>query len=301
MLSLAPLRYSTILQRRGGPLEHLEYGAIAIHGKRFHQANARLSRHLNLGKRENQLFSDADGTGTHRSPMVARHMAISEALERWAFHYLTREDKPARHGFREDDTTSGMAAFPGLFRGAARKLARLEAQERYCIVHWWNGWLGHQPLPVPIAGIGALRIQNPLSGAAVVLCWRTGPGGWTGYGAGAATRRKTALWKAIIEMERAVVALEKFKQLNPSFSNEDLPALQNYLERRLLYYALPAGHANFLERVDKQLDAGEDGRPEPIVDTAIPGPWEKYATVWRTLYRTHTREHLNPRRMTFFW
>ncbi|MEX0325974.1 MAG: hypothetical protein AB3N33_07805 [Puniceicoccaceae bacterium] len=301
MFSLAPLRYSRALKSRGGPIEGLNHGPVTIQGKRLHQATASLSRHLNLNRVENQIFANADGTGTDASPMVARHKAISEALERWAYHYINQKGHRSLHGFKEDDTTSGMAAFPGLSRRPARELARLEAVERYCLVHWWSRWLGHQPLKTSIPGEHAIRIDNPISEAAVVLCWRTSPCGWTAYGTAAAPKPRSALWKATIEMERAIAALEYFKQENPSFSEADLPALTNHLERRLLHFAMPSGQAAFVERL--KMDTGTHGNtsPAPLVDGEIGGPWERYATVWRTLYPVRSREHLNPGRLTFYW
>ncbi|MEX0332513.1 MAG: hypothetical protein AB3N64_13935 [Puniceicoccaceae bacterium] len=301
MLSLAPLRYSKVLNCHGGPIEYLEHGPVTIQGRQLQQASAYLSRYLNLRQGENQVFANADGTGTDASPMVARHKAISEALERWAFHYICQQGQHASHGFQDDDTTSGIAAFPGLFKGSARERARLEAEERYCLVQWWNRCLEHQPLETKVPGFSAVRINNPISEAAVVLCWRMGPCGWTGYGTAAAVKVRDSLWKATIELERAIVALEFFNKRNPRFSETDLPALGNHLERRLLHYAFPYGHAVFRERLKMDVPSPDDTCPEPLVDNEIRGPWENYATVWRTLYPSRSKKHLDPRVMTFFW
>ena len=301
MPSLAPIRYSRVLTKHGGPVERLEYGEIRVQGTRRYQANAYLSSHLNLKKADNVLFSAADGSGTDRSAMVARHKAISEALERWAYHYIFQSGDRSSHGFKQDDTTSGMAAFPGLLKGSVRELARLEAEERYCLVHWWKRWLPHTDYSARLPGVQAVRIRNPLSEAVIILCWRKCPCGWTAYGTGAAGKGQTALWKAVIEMERAVTALEGFHGTNPGFDRDDLPALSNHLERRLLHFAMPEGTAAFMERLSASKVADGNLKEKPIIDHEIKGPWDKYATVWRVLYPLQSREHLDPHRLTFFW
>src|SRR4051812_2017637 len=83
MLSLAALRYRNVLAAQGGPVEQIETGTFPVCGRRMIQANARLTAGLTR-KRPLSIYSDADGTGTHAVAAVARHMAGSEALERWA-------------------------------------------------------------------------------------------------------------------------------------------------------------------------------------------------------------------------
>src|SRR6185503_9926832 len=101
MLSLASLRYRNVLSRDGGPVAGIEFGTVPVRGRQVTLANARLAPGLSP-KRPMALFSDADGTGTHRVPAIARHKAISEALERWAFHATVRSERAAEFGFDVD-------------------------------------------------------------------------------------------------------------------------------------------------------------------------------------------------------
>ena len=115
MLSLAALRYRNVLAVHGGPVERIETGVFPVCSRRMTQANARLSPGL-TPKRARSIYSDADGSGTHPRASVARHMAVSEALERWAFHSVVRSPRAAEFGFDVDPSSNGMSAFPGLVR-----------------------------------------------------------------------------------------------------------------------------------------------------------------------------------------
>ena len=137
MLSLASLRYRSVLAADGGPVQSIEAGEFPVFGRRLFQANARLKQGL-VPQRRLQIYSDADGTGTHASPMVARHIAVSEALERWAYHSTVRSERRADFGFDIDESSNGMAAFPGFSRAPARRGAVLEAVERFCLLNWWE-------------------------------------------------------------------------------------------------------------------------------------------------------------------
>src|SRR5215467_1242421 len=99
MLSLAGLRYRNVLTEFGGPVERIEAGHFSVRGRRTILANATLRPGL-IRKERLYLFSEADGTGVAPVASVARHKAVSEALERWAFHSLVRSDRAEELGFR---------------------------------------------------------------------------------------------------------------------------------------------------------------------------------------------------------
>ena len=82
-MNLAAIRYRNVLVQDNGPISELETGRFDLRGQSVFQANATLSADL-APRRAAQLFSPVDGSGTHRLPAVARHIAVSEALERWA-------------------------------------------------------------------------------------------------------------------------------------------------------------------------------------------------------------------------
>jgi len=81
MLSLAAFRYRNVLARHGGPVAMIESDVFPVCGRQTVQANAWLTAGL-ARKSDLTIYGDADGTGTHRLASVARHMAVSEALER---------------------------------------------------------------------------------------------------------------------------------------------------------------------------------------------------------------------------
>jgi hypothetical protein len=141
-MNLAPLRYARVLLKQSGPLERIETARLLTGNEEQTLCNAYLSRHLNLERPPMQVFGDADGTGMHATVIVARHKAISEAMERWALYYLHQSGSKDRYGLQMDPTTAGMAAYPGLFAFQSRKRALAEATERFCLAGWWEGTLG---------------------------------------------------------------------------------------------------------------------------------------------------------------
>ena len=300
-MNLAPIRYARIWARSNGPVERMEYGRIGIGGAWYYQANAHLSRHLNLQRGGVQVFGGADGTGTDRSTIVARHKAISESIERWAYYYVHQAGMKRTYGFDRDSTTAGMAAYPGLWKRQARKRALEEAVERYCLANWWGGHLDSVCEELEEEPGGVLRIENPLSRHTVVVIWKRSEEGLYAYGFGTGTRVEAARWKAIVEMERSLTAMRAFHLDNPGFGADDLAVLDNYMERRMMYYSMPSGHREFIERVGTGIRERRCGVIRPIVDTEIKGPWTRYATVWRVLYPVATIDHLVPQLNTFYW
>jgi ribosomal protein S12 methylthiotransferase accessory factor YcaO len=105
----------------------------------MYQANALLCGSIVPERKATALFAIADGSGTHTSASVARHIAVSEALERWAITSISQSARRSSYGFDLDLTSNGMAAFPGLIAKQARRFARLEAVERHCLFGWWEG------------------------------------------------------------------------------------------------------------------------------------------------------------------
>jgi hypothetical protein len=168
MLTLAALRYRSILSCHGGPIRRLETGLFPCFGREVVQANAWLNREHRT--RQNlYLYSDADGTGTHRSVAVARHVAISEALERWAFHAVVHSERAAEFGFDLDQTSNGMSALPGFRRRTARQKAMLEGVARFCLLACWEGRAtGHQ-MDTDWPGVSAVAIEGPFGGVTAIV------------------------------------------------------------------------------------------------------------------------------------
>ena len=131
MLSVAGYRYRNVLESEGAGR-----GAARIFGLRSADVSGKRLDKVVSRRKKFALYSDADGTGTSETPMVARYMAISETMERWAYRVKVRANDRELYGFDIDESSNGMAAFPGLFHTEARKRALLEAVERVS-TSWW--------------------------------------------------------------------------------------------------------------------------------------------------------------------
>ncbi len=161
MLSLGALRYRNVLAANGGPVAQIESGEFPVRGRRVVLANARLVPGLT---RENtsRLYGNADGTGTHPVAAVARHKAVSEALERWAFHATVKSERAEEFAFDVDPSTCGMSAFPGLMRRSARHSAVLEAVERFSLMAWWEGSAAGRVFDTDWPGVSAVALSSTL-------------------------------------------------------------------------------------------------------------------------------------------
>lgn len=300
-MNLAPLRYARVLLGQGGPIERLETARLYFGRRPIMMANATLSRHLHLERPSTCIFGDADGTGTHATAIVARHKAISEAIERWALYYLDQSGNAAPCGLGSDPTTAGMAAYPGLFKLQARKRALAEAVERFCLASWWEGSLRSRPLSLATEAYSGIEIENPLSRHRVVVVWKHCEVGFFAYGFAGNRFLKGALEQAEIEMERSIIAITHYHRENPGFEFDDLETIDNTMERRALYFSLHEGHREFEHRVEATAAGWGTEIPTPVVDRELHGPWSRYATVWRVLYPTATDRHLRDFGNIFYW
>ena len=104
---------SGCVRRPRGPVASVHLSQLPIFGHSQCQANAFLSPGLITGKPHQTVFGNADGTGSSTDPAVAKHIAISEALERWAF-FETQRESETKFGFDHDRSSNGMAAYTSL-------------------------------------------------------------------------------------------------------------------------------------------------------------------------------------------
>ncbi len=294
MFSLAAINYREILTKDGGPIERVSSGSIDVMGHHEHQANAYLAPGLIRGKPALSVYGNADGTGSNRSAQVARHMAISEALERWAFYETSQGAEAAKYGFDVDNSTNGMAAFPGLFKGQARKRAQLEALERWALISWWSGHMRATVVGDVMMGVTALRLEHGASFGEVAVLFRRSAAGHVSYGYSAGSSFKTAAARAAVELARNEFVVGYYKLRSAA---REVP---NCFERRCLYFAGEEGHAEFLRHVFDRKPLTE--APWSVkFDGEIAGPWSKYATVWRVVPEMPSREYLDPKSSFFFW
>jgi hypothetical protein len=292
MVSLAAVRYRSVLAADGGPVECIEEGELEVLGKRFFQANSRL-REMLVPRRAMQVYGDADGTGMATSPMVARHIAISEALERWAHYATSRSEQSDRFAFHLDRSSSGMAAFPGITRSPARRAARLEAIERFCLLNWWEQRLDGETCDTKWPGVTAVAFEPIVGGSAVILFKRSEWGFFT-YGHAAADSFVGACEHAMMELVRHEWAIHGW-----SLSKSTKPP-EHPFEQRAWYFSTQEGHELFNRRLATRV-ASSPPEPELVCDIEIPGPWSAYATVWRFLFRPPSEKFMSNDGNYFFW
>ena len=294
MLSLAGLRFRNVLAEYGGPVARIDTGHFPVRGRQMMLANATLTAGL-VRKGPLHLFSDADGTGTDPVAAVARYKAVSEAMERWAYHTLVRSDRASEFGFDVDPSTCGMSAFPGILRRQARRSAVLEAVERFSLIAWWDGMVDAQPIETDWPGISAVAIEGPFGGVTVVVYARSEWGGHV-YGHAAEESFGAACERAVMELARHEWVLRS--RWLKAIAGESV-APTNVFERRCLFFATDEGQELFQERLARRAD-GTMPRAEVICDRDVPGPWSDYATVWRFALRPPSDGYLRGGERYFF-
>jgi len=297
MLNLSSLKYLKILEVDGGPVAEIRIREFPVNGEQMYLANARLRDEL-VGERPKlQLYSAFDGSGLSAHPSVARSMAISEALERWAFHSKVRAADRELYGFDVDESSNGMAAFPGLFAYQARSHALFEAVERVSVMAWWEGLLDAEMRATPWLNTSAVIIQNPVGRGCTVITVRSSEAGYYSYGTGAGVDYKTALRRAMHELARNDYVLGLHRTFDGIQVREEPKDL---FERRCLYFSTDKGFAEFNERIQRRTRVG-NYTPAIACDTELRGPWSKYATVWRVLIPPPSQAFMGQTERYFFW
>jgi hypothetical protein len=298
MLNLAALRYANCFSSDGGPIDSLEESTIELLGSRYFIANARLKSGITVHNPTQSLFASVDGTGIGTTEANARFKAISEALERWAFYDVSSY---LGYGFEKEPTSLGMAAFPGLFARQARAYALREAVERWAIVAWWQGLTDAHTRTSDYSEVQLWEIDHPFRGFHVYLSRHTTDGCFDAFGVGCAHKPQLAVEQTVLEMERSRILLEQFHNKNVGFEEGDLVTLQDYSERRLVYFSLPAGCDAFEHRMGQMQRSQRVAKPSKIYDGPVKGPWSAYASVWRVVFEMPTQAYLDPNDPFFYW
>jgi hypothetical protein len=277
-INLAPIRYAYIHQDHGGPIASISSRESTRLGGNVFEAFASLDRSVTgMPVSESRLYGDSDGSGTGSSKAEAVYRALSEALERWAWHSSLEAGRPGL-GLDLDASTTGFAAFPGLGARSARANALAEAMERWCLGMWWQGALSHRFLgPLRWEGVKALEIASPGLSSSVVVLWKDSSIS-RAYGFAAGKNPALAAEKAAVELGRNIHVLEYTEAKRGTEAG--MPGTRN--ERRLLFFAGENGRAVFDARL--RSEGKVPGiTPKLVVDCPVPGPWGKYAHVWRCL------------------
>jgi hypothetical protein len=292
MFTLAPFLFRNISVEQGGPVEQIQISSVAVFGRQNHHALAFLKPGL-VDKAPYAMYGTADGMGTAELPAVAQHKAISEALERWALAETRRSGNQARYGFDIDRCSNGMAAFPG-FAWQAKRQATMEALERFALIGWWGGYLAAHEQASGFPNISLLRIGHGQSGGEVVVVYHKTAAGFYAYGHSSGSTLAAAASKAVVELARNEHAISRYRAAG------SLAPIQHYFERRVLYFSTPEGHAEFLAHA-----AAKPSKPRPkwktVYNGEIPGPWSKWAKVWRHCVEMPTYDFLDREQNFFFW
>jgi hypothetical protein len=299
MFTLAAFRYRKIMAEAGGPIAKLAVCDTTVLGVRKFQANAFLRPDLISWQSSGEVFSDAAGTGTADSPMVARHKAISEAIERWAHMAIVTSRERARYGFDADPSSNGMAAFPGLRKRQARPAAFWEAVERFSVLSWWEGRLDATETETRWPGVRAVIIHSELPAVTVIL-YRRSAFGHHAYGHAAGPDFETACSRAAMELERHDFVVQQYLLIHAGVVGDGMSAKAQAIERRSLFFAQPEGHGLFLERLRTKRSLPQS-KPRLVYDGPVPGAWTKYADVWRVVYEPPSTRFLSSDPRYFFW
>lgn len=299
MFSLAPLRYRHAMDQASGPIGRVDSFNLPVMDRNLFHANAFLKPGLVHAPKANTVYGTSDGSGTHESPVVARHMAVSEALERWAFHAVSHGSDRSAHGFDVDPSSNGMAAFPGLGSRGARNAAWLEAVERHCLIGWWQGSVGSTRRPSLWNGVHAIEFLHDFDNVSVVLLIREVEPEFVVYGHAAGRTFEHACNRAIIELARSEIVIRRHRTLHPGSMERSLVGVADLFERRCLFFSTSAGYRAVLKKGRQFVRSWT--RPRVAFDGEIRGPWTEFATVWRVAFEPPTREFLQKRDDWFFW
>jgi len=295
MFSLAAFRYRNVLSVDGGPIDSIESVVVPVYGREMTQVNARLSP--GLGRPNNAVvYGNSDGTGTHGDGNVAKHMAVSEALERWAFHSVVCSDRAREFGFDLDPSSNGMSAFPGLGGKGARRNAILEAVERFSVISWWEGRGRWRLFDTDWPGVTAVAIDGPFGGVTAIAFSRTSYGMYA-YGHAAEESFGAACERAVIELARHERVLYSWWL---GFVSGEKREPVDVFERRCIFFGTEEGHELFIRRLQNPVQT-ETPDTSIICDRAISGPWANYATVWRFALRQPSSAYLYGGDDYFFW
>lgn len=299
MINLARLRYARATADAGGPIRLVEVGAISVMGCRVYQASAYLNDSLGMRRTPGASLGHPDGTGTNVSPDVARYVAVSEALERWCYQVVNASPDREKYGYGVDGSTNGMAAFPGLFARQARTPAFREAAERIALLRWWEGLGAARRFITDWPDVDGWELDNTVSAHRVVLVHACVSPGWHAYATAAGKTLLEAQQRASVELVRAQYSLKRWLRLRETRSKEVGPA-PTLSERRRLFFAAEAGYQVFLQRCARAKAPGAP-RPACVFDGEIPGPWSRYATVWRVVFQPPSDGFLKHGDDYFFW
>ena len=204
-------------------------------------------------------------------------------------YFATIESDLKHLRFDLNPTSTGFAAFPGLFINRVRAVAKLEALERWTIINWWlgkvrscfcrkvkykEGELSVYQLACDTNRffVGLLHFQFTVHAEQKVNAFS--------FAAGPSLDQ--AIDRAKIELDRNINSLKRF------LSNfAEVPTGVHAVEEaRLLYFSTHEGLLSFQDKIRfSQHIVTDFSMLETVVDCEVIGEWSRYAKVWRYLYK----------------
>jgi hypothetical protein len=175
----------------------------------------------------------------------------------------------------------------------------MEAAERFNLLNWWEGRLPAAESDTRWPGVRVATICSEAPGVTVILFKRT-DSGFTAYGHAAAADYASACRKAAIEMERHALIIARYAHAHAGKLTDQLPAGAHPIERRCLFFATEAGHELFLERL-RSSPRQPLARPQLVYDGPVPGPWSRYADVWRVVFAPPSDRFFGAEENYFLW
>lgn len=272
-VNLAAIKYRSILTSADGPIARTRVIDNSLSESSHFEVQIWLKPELKSPTVEaSELYGNCDATGTDEFLHIATWKAISEALERWAYHHLLLHER-SKYGMNIDRTTTGFAALPAWPKSAVKKIAYGEALERWAISNWWQENLTCEiQHSTDAANVAVIKI--PESFGYVVITFKKitiDNVSFYSYGFSYGEKFEHAVNKATVEMNRNSLVL----------ANGLKKVVHGISDRRLQYFASDEGFHHFKSKMSRS--GPVSGPPDLLVNSEVDGPWSKFTTVWRCL------------------
>lgn len=275
-LNLAPWFYRNLLDGKELIEKPVFYKVTDILENSYYESNVWLKKPL--GNEDcSLLYNDCDGSGADKNKNIAVYKAISEALERFAFHE-TFYNQNQEFSFDVNPTTTGMSAYPYINYSKARLNSIFEAIERWAIHQ-----LNYRKIPVvklenPNKDIQHYELITPFREKAKVSLVIFKKNDFYNYGFAASDSVENSFKKSLVELNRNLKILLK----NDNYKL-DYQQLDNSTDKSLIFFSGNEGFNIVDELIRSAPRRIIDENPRVICDKPIVGEWTKYTKVWRYL------------------
>jgi len=300
-----PIYTSSVFVDEGGPIEQVKHTQMETIHDNLYEAVAYLSDKCvgKKGRPKKSVYGSGDGAGADHNLEMAVCKAVSEAMERWAYRETYQKDS-SEYAYDINPTSNGMAATPGKSLQWCQKMASREAYERLLLMLFWEKEVYATPILTGVAAVNAYEITaEGCPYICVILEKVIGHNRYAFAFSGGSSYRE-AYPKAAVELARTEAALKQFYK-----NDGDVEQILNaengsWLEKRSLYFSTPEGLDAFREKMEKAYDYKDSDivKVETVFDGELKGPWNEWATVWRTVFKPLSGRAYDKEDHTyFFW